>query len=610
MARQLDAEVVFLFVVAENSLAGRILFSRGVSDEEPQLTDAEPAKAQTRLREFLDSMPLEGLRVSERVEKGVPYNRILKAVDSLKPDVVVQGTHGSKGVEDRIIGGTAERIIRKTRCPVVSVKPREFGSFLQKIWSGISLLDGRIWAGTPPRESYRFPPKKILYATDFSEASRLAMAPALNMARVTDAELIVLHVAQADPDQPRSGGEENGEEEAAPAPREQMETLVQEMNAYQKGLCITPRILQDDSRSRILSVAIEEEVEMLVMGTRGLTGWELVLNGSTADHAIHNAPCPVLTVRPNWKLEKLGKKFRRVFRTLSSVDLQQMSSTYEATIEEDLLGSPGGMKKSELYLNYYSREGILTALQEYGILDRLRKEGMEGFHLVLDLEDPFRHKMRLYHGGEERPDRMIMELIAREGVVQIPEGLRGPGEEQKGAFSVMLIEWICMQNPQAVFSSERPPLPGQEYPGLGIGYEIYQMLVQIGMRVNKDGLMNRPQHYHNAKLYHETFKFLDPVREGRLIALIRDSEDHNLADVSWAVYHGCLQEDATGETVPWEGGILIYPLAKKLRRYFASRAYHDVVWETVANTRFRIDWDLFRERMREDRKARDGGGIA
>jgi len=43
MARQLDAEVVFLFVVAENSLAGRILFSRGVSDEEPQLTDAERA---------------------------------------------------------------------------------------------------------------------------------------------------------------------------------------------------------------------------------------------------------------------------------------------------------------------------------------------------------------------------------------------------------------------------------------------------------------------------------------------------------------------------------------------------------------------------------------
>jgi len=607
VARGLKAEVAFLFVVAESSLAGRILFARTAPEEEPVLTETERGQAEKRLRAFLEPLSLEGLPFSTLVEKGVPHERILQAVDRLKPDLVVQGTHGSKGVEERIIGGTAERIIRRTRCPVISVKPREFGSFLKRVWSGISLLDGRIWAGAPPREAYRFPPAKILYATDFSEASRLAAAPALNLARATGAELMVLHVAPEGPEEPPA--DEPGAEGDDPrlAPREEMERLVQEMIAYQKGVRIVPRILQDDSISRILSTAIEEEVDLLVMGTRGLSGWELVLNGSTADYAIHNAPCPVLTVRPNWKLEKLGRKFRRVFRSLSAVELRRMSSSYQGSVEEDLLGSPSGMKRSELFLNYYSPEGIRTALEEYGILDRLRGGGLDGFRVWFDLEEPYRHKMRVYLGEQEGSEHLLMELIVREGVVQTPEGLCGPDRAAQRAFPVLVVDWICMQNPRAVFSSERPPLPGQEHPGLGIGYEIYQMLVQMALRLGRQGLMNRPQHYHNAKFYHEMFKFLDPVREGRLIALIRDTEDGNLADVSWAVYHGCLLDAATGETVPWEGGILICPLSNPLRRYFASRAYHDVVWETVANTSYRVDWSLFRERMRADPRAQVGG---
>jgi nucleotide-binding universal stress UspA family protein len=606
MARQLDAEVIFLYVVAENSLSGRILFPRVTPVEEAMLNPEEREKAWEKFRAFLALMKGQGVRIREVVEKGVPHARILQAVETLKPDVVVQGTHGSKGFEDRIIGGTAERIIRKTKCPVLSVKPMEFGSFFQKLWAGVGLFDGRTWTGGALRESYRFPPKKILYATDFSEASRLAMEPAVDLAHLCGAELVVLHIAQERSSLPARMEGLPSEEALSLPPEELMEILIREMQAYQTGLNLSSRILWDESTSKILSVAMEDEVDLLVMGTRGLTGWELVLNGSTADNMIHNAPCPVLTVRPNWKLEKLGQRFRRVFRTLSSLDLQKMSSAYQATIEHDLMASPDEMKKSELFLNFYSVEGIRTALEGYGILDNLRREGFEDFRITLDLDDPYRHRMRVHYGDEERDDHLLLDLVAREGTVQIPDTGDGGGVEQAGAFSVLHIEWICMQNPVAVFSTERPPLPGQEYPGLGIGYEVYQMLVQMGVRVKKEGIMNRPQHYHNAKFYHEKFKFLDPVREGRLIALIRDTEDHNLADVGWAVYHGCLVDEISGQAAPWEGGILVSPLAERLRRYFASRLYHDIVWETVANSRFRIDWELFRARMQNDRRLRSG----
>ena len=79
--------------------------------------------------------------------------------------------------------------------------------------------------------------------------------------------------------------------------------------------------------------------------------------------------------------------------------------------------------------------------------------------------------------------------------------------------------------------------------------------------------------------------------------------------MSWAVYHGCLLDAASGETVPWEGGVQIHPLSAGLRRYFTSRVYHDVVWETVANTNFRIDWALFPELVESDVTLTNSRGV-
>jgi len=204
----------------------------------------------------------------------------------------------------------------------------------------------------------------------------------------------------------------------------------------------------------------------------------------------------------------------------------------------------------------------------------------------------------MYADEKEDPGHLLFDLIVREGSIQ-PSGRGGAGDAgNQNLFSVLIIEWLCLQNPSASFTPERPPLPGQDFPGLGIGYEAHEFLVVMGMRLKKDGLMNHPQFVHNAWLYHEKFKFVDPVKEGRLIALMRDTGDHDLADVSWAVYHGCLEDASTGETVPWDGGALVYPLSERLKNHFQSESYLNTVWETVANTRYVIDWNLCEKRMR------------
>jgi len=77
------------------------------------------------------------------------------------------------------------------------------------------------------------------------------------------------------------------------------------------------------------------------------------------------------------------------------MDLQKISSENDFLVSEDLMDSPVNMKKKEFFLNYYSQEGMLKALEEYGILGHLHRRGLDGFKVVFDLTDPFRHRVKV-----------------------------------------------------------------------------------------------------------------------------------------------------------------------------------------------------------------------
>ena len=61
--------------------------------------------------------------IRTRVETGVPYRMILRAIEYEQPDLLVMNIHG-KGMLDRaLLGSTAERIVRAAFCPVMVVPP-------------------------------------------------------------------------------------------------------------------------------------------------------------------------------------------------------------------------------------------------------------------------------------------------------------------------------------------------------------------------------------------------------------------------------------------------------------------------------------------------------
>lgn len=65
----------------------------------------------------------EGLNnVEYSIKRGVPYEEILKFAKDNGIDLIVIGTHGRKGLDRVLFGSTAERVVRNSPCPVLTVR--------------------------------------------------------------------------------------------------------------------------------------------------------------------------------------------------------------------------------------------------------------------------------------------------------------------------------------------------------------------------------------------------------------------------------------------------------------------------------------------------------
>jgi nucleotide-binding universal stress UspA family protein len=56
------------------------------------------------------------------LRSGVPWREILSAVEDVAADLVVMGTHGRRGVSHALLGSVAEKIVRLSPVPVLTVR--------------------------------------------------------------------------------------------------------------------------------------------------------------------------------------------------------------------------------------------------------------------------------------------------------------------------------------------------------------------------------------------------------------------------------------------------------------------------------------------------------
>lgn len=261
VARWFHAPITVLHVRPAEAYGGRAPGHRASSPSE------------TTLHAFARPAQKAGVQVDTLLHDGDATREILACATRLACDLLVMGTHGRSGFERWVLGSVAEKVLRKSACPVLTVGP-----------------------GAPAGPPAWDP---ILCAVDFSASSCAALDYALALTQAARARLEVLHVVESlPPFQP----DDHPEIDIAAYRRWLIDEAYRALHelipdqAREKTL-VGENVTFGKAYAEILRVARDAESGLVVLGTRGRGAVDLALFGSTTNQVVRAAPCPVLSVR-------------------------------------------------------------------------------------------------------------------------------------------------------------------------------------------------------------------------------------------------------------------------------------------------------------------------
>lgn len=142
--------------------------------------------------------------------------------------------------------------------------------------------------------------RRILHPSDFSAASNAAFKKAIEMAKASRAELLIVHVIN--PIIPVAGegyvSPKMYEDLAASTrawARKQLDRLL--AKAKKSGVRAKGVLAEGAAHEQIARIAKTKRADLVVMGTHGRSGFAKLFLGSVAGRVVTAAPCPVLTVK-------------------------------------------------------------------------------------------------------------------------------------------------------------------------------------------------------------------------------------------------------------------------------------------------------------------------
>ncbi|WP_158058039.1 universal stress protein [Halorussus halophilus] len=206
------------------------------------------------------------VEATSELREGIPADAILDAIAEWDADLVVMGTHGRTGLEHFLVGSTAERVVRYSPVPVLTVR-----------------------ANGQDATDY----ETIVVATDGSEPADDAITEALTVANAYDATVHVLSVVDTRLSQ-SAALLESLEIEAKNAVSDAIEQVT--TDDEDGDVDVTTTVMEGVPAAAIVDYAADNDADLLVVGTRGVTGLDRFVTGSTAERVVRTSPVPVLTV--------------------------------------------------------------------------------------------------------------------------------------------------------------------------------------------------------------------------------------------------------------------------------------------------------------------------
>ncbi|SEI88224.1 Nucleotide-binding universal stress protein, UspA family [Cyclobacterium xiamenense] len=211
-------------------------------------------KRKKQFKELEEAHAVKSYDFSTTISYGNPYAGISSEITEIKADLVIMGSKGSSGLEELLIGSNTEKVVRLSKCPVITVKAPVKADQL----------------------------KTIVFASDFGEDSKKVIKELKDLQELLRAKIRLVKVN-------------------TPNSFEKSKTSLEKIKAFIKENDLENVQIDiyngDTEEEGIIEFADEVDADIIAMATHGRTGFMHLLSGSIAEDVVNSAKRPVWTMR-------------------------------------------------------------------------------------------------------------------------------------------------------------------------------------------------------------------------------------------------------------------------------------------------------------------------
>lgn len=255
IAKKANAELILLHVIEEASgssfnISGEVNTSGGWEDKLFTMKLIEKSKKQ--MAKLVEDAKTSGVKVKHELRMGTAFHGMRDIITEQKVDLVVMGTAGHTKLEDMIIGSNTEKVVRYSKCPVLTVHKK------------------------PATTDF----KNIVYATSMSKDEEIFSRVVRETQKMYDSTVHLVRIN-------------------TPANFQRDAVVKKYMQDFAKKLQLknfTINIFNDLTEEEgIIYFAESISADLIAMSTHGRTGFAHVLAGSIAEDVVSHSKRPVLT---------------------------------------------------------------------------------------------------------------------------------------------------------------------------------------------------------------------------------------------------------------------------------------------------------------------------
>ena len=232
------------------------------------------------LNQTCNRLRKKGLHAVPELLLGFPTEKFLKYAEEQKPDLIIIGAKGLRATVGILVGGVAQQVVEYAPCPVLVVRAP---------YNGL---------------------RRVLLVTDGSPSSQQAVQFLGKLPLPIGARLWVMHVLPSLPipmmivmtptgnvpmafqDSEEAAALRSMEEKEGQALVDSTLEALQGMGMHAEGI-----LKRGDAATEIMAVVKEQNIDLLISGSRGLTPIRSWMMGSVSRKLVHYSGCSVLVVR-------------------------------------------------------------------------------------------------------------------------------------------------------------------------------------------------------------------------------------------------------------------------------------------------------------------------